>query len=172
MSEATRQFQSVDEFAAHLQQLRMQRLTRKQATAGAGHKRQTLTPRQRGLILQKTGGRCHICGGPIAADWVADHVLAHAHGGEHTDTNYLPAHPICNRSRWFYDTEEFQWILKLGVFLRTQLEEERDPLALSLAERFVEHQQKNAMRRKVSLCSTGGRPPGPTPPKPSGSNPK
>jgi len=28
--------------------------------------------------------------------WEADHVYSHCLGGQHTISNYLPAHPICN----------------------------------------------------------------------------
>ncbi len=51
-------------------------------------------------------------------------MFSHSLGGRHEADNYLPAHSICNNYRWFYGTEEFQWILKLGVWLRTQIEKE------------------------------------------------
>jgi len=53
---------------------------------------------------------------------VADHVLPHASGGKHKIDNYLAAHGFCNLKRWMYSPEEFQLILKLGVWARKQLE--------------------------------------------------
>lgn len=149
MAEANTLFQDAEKFAAHLRVLREERLKRKLEIRSPEQKRQSLTPTQRSAVLTKTAGRCHICGGYINGEWATDHVLAHAQGGEHTVDNYLPAHAICNRARWFYGTEEFQWILKLGVWLRTQIEEENDSLALALAERFVKHEiRRNARRKK------------------------
>jgi len=99
--------------------------------------------------LSKTAGRCHICGGKIHEDetWQADHVLAHAHGGEHSVENFLAAHAICNNYRWHYGAEEFQWILKLGVWTRTLIEK-RDRLAMALAERFVKYERYRITRHK------------------------
>lgn len=81
-----------------------------------------LTTTQRNEVLKKTAGRCHICGGEIHGPWCADHVFAHSAGGAHAADNYLPAHGLCNNYRWDYLPEEFQLILKLGVWARTQVE--------------------------------------------------
>jgi hypothetical protein len=45
-------------------------------------------------------------------------------GGAHSVDNFLPAHALCNNYRWDYSAEEFQYILKLGVWIRTQIEQE------------------------------------------------
>ena len=87
-----------------------------------GTPRRQLTKSERAQILEKTGNRCHNCGGDIQSRWQADHVLAHSSGGRHSVENYLPAHRLCNNYRWDYSSEEFQWILKLGVWARTQIE--------------------------------------------------
>ena len=138
--------QNASRFAARLKRLR--ELRRQGQTAGVT-RRQALTKVQRDLILNKTGGRCHICGGKIKKDdnWQADHVLAHSHGGKHSVENYLAAHFICNNYRWHYGAEEFQWILKLGVWMRTLIEK-RDSLAMALAERFVKYEQYRITRQK------------------------
>jgi 5-methylcytosine-specific restriction endonuclease McrA len=120
---ADRIFPDVDSFAAHLRALRAQRASRVVSARVARRRRATLTRADRDAVLRKTGGRCHICGGAIeGSDWEADHVLAHSTGGTHAADNYLPAHSLCNNYRWDYSAEEFQWILKLGVWLRTQME--------------------------------------------------
>lgn len=147
MPEVHALFQSSKEFATHLQLLRQERRKRKFEIRAKGLKRRALTPKERQIVLSKTGGRCHICGGHIVDDWAADHVFAHSQGGEHSVDNYLPAHGICNNYRWFYGTEEFQWILKLGVWFRTKIENEH-PLALRLAEKFMRYEAQRDSRRR------------------------
>src|SRR5688572_20269673 len=141
--------QSTNRFANRLKLLREQR--RQGKIAGSTNTRQALTKEQRNLILSKTGGRCHICGGKIkkGENWQADHVLAHAHGGKHSIENYLAAHSICNNYRWHYGSEEFQWIMKLGVWIRTLIEK-RDNLAMTLAERFIKYEQHRITRQKTN----------------------
>lgn len=103
----------------------------------------------RQIILEKTKSRCHICGGLIAAEdsWQADHVFPYAHGGEDSVDNYLPAHTNCNNYRRSFSSEEFQWIMKLGVWFRTQIELE-DNKALELAEKFIKHEVRRHSRRR------------------------
>jgi hypothetical protein len=78
--------------------------------------RQALTHGNRAIVLAKTAGRCHLCGGHVAERWTADHVLAHSGGGRHAVDNYLPAHALCIGYRWSYLPEEFQWALKISVW--------------------------------------------------------
>ena len=139
--------QSTRRFANRLKLRREQR--RQGKIAGSTKRRQALTNEQRDLILSKTGGRCHICGGKIkkGENWQADHVLAHAQGGKHSIENYLAAHSICNNYRWHYGSEEFQWIMKLGIWIRTLIEK-RDNLALALAERFIKYERHRITRQK------------------------
>lgn len=49
-------------------------------------------------------------------------MLAHSGVVAHRLDNYLPAHTLCNNYRWNYGCEEFQLILKLGVWPRAQIE--------------------------------------------------
>ena len=154
-------FPNVPDFSAHLRTLREKRLKNK---AEGRNNRKSLSAKQRIIIFKKTAGRCHICGGELTGKWVADHVYAYTYGGEHTLENYLPAHQICNRSKWFYGTEEFQWILKMGIYFRTQLEEIGNPYAVSLAQLFLEHEAHRESRRKnqpsnVSLPNTSSESP-------------
>jgi 5-methylcytosine-specific restriction endonuclease McrA len=139
-------FESTHEFVARLRSLRQMRSDRKLQLRG--HLvRKPLSRTERDQIFIKTAGRCHICGGLIEGGWEADHVFSHSLGGQHEADNYLPAHPICNNYRWFYGTEEFQWILKLGVWLRTQIERETT-LGQLTAKAFCSHDRVRAGRRK------------------------
>lgn len=139
-------FESDSSFSAHLHSLRQQRRDRK-LELGGRVSRKGLTLAERDQVFIKTGGRCHICGGRIEGAWEADHVFSHSLGGEHAVGNYLPAHPVCNNYRWFYGAEEFQWILKLGVWLRTQIERQT-PLGRIAAKAFCSHERTRISRRK------------------------
>jgi 5-methylcytosine-specific restriction endonuclease McrA len=146
MTQATRVFETPEQFAAHLRALREKRREQKITVRATGVKRRSLKPIQRDTVLAKTGSRCHICGGKIEGmEWSADHVFAHSQGGQHVLDNYLPAHSLCNNYRWFYGAEEFQWILKLGVWLRTLLEREK-PLSMTLSNHFLKYERRRDSR--------------------------
>jgi hypothetical protein len=142
-------FKSADDFSSHLYKLRKERRIHKREVDKRKPKRVSLSSRQRHVILAKTASRCHICGGLIKdrEKGDADHVFAHAQGGVHSMDNYLPAHSLCNNYRWNYSAEELQWVLKLGVWLRTLIIRRKD-LALELAQRFVKHEMSRDQRRK------------------------
>jgi hypothetical protein len=104
---------------------------------------------QRDRILAKTNGRCHLCGGAILSDqrWNADHVLAHGRGGNEDEANYLPAHGLCNNYRWDYLPEEFQLILKLGVWARETIKNDSG-LGGSMSKAFLKKESVRIARRK------------------------
>ena len=111
-------------------------------------RRQSLSGKDRATVLAKTAGRCHLCGGVVVARWTADHVLAHAGGGHHAVDNYLPAHSLCNGYRWAYTPEEFQWVLKIGVWARRQMET-NTALGEAMLGGFFDYDQKRERRRRV-----------------------
>jgi len=112
--------------------------------------RQVLNTTERKEILSKTDGHCHICGGLITGQWAADHVKHHSRGGIHKIDNYLPAHSVCNSCRWDYFPEEFQIIMKLGVWSRKQIRDKTE-LGLKLAEGFIKHEKIRLKRRKNNI---------------------
>ena len=138
---------NLDNLADILHQLRLDRRRRKAELNPPKGTRKTLTPAERKLILAKTNKRCHICGGEINGKWQADHVLAHSGGGEHAIDNYLPAHHLCNNYRWDYSAEEFQYILKIGVWARTQIEKQTQ-LGQDMGEKYLAHEHRREKRRK------------------------
>jgi hypothetical protein len=81
------------------------------------------------------------------ATWNADHVLAHSSGGPHSLDNYLPAHMLCNQYRWDYSPDEFQQILKIGVWTRTQIER-KTTVGKLVARCYLSHEAARAKRRK------------------------
>jgi 5-methylcytosine-specific restriction endonuclease McrA len=145
---ADKVFSDVKSFAAELRELHAKRRSKVIGDRTGRVRRTALTRAGRSELLRKTGGRCHICGGKIDGDdWEADHVLAHGTGGVHAVDNYLPAHSLCNNYRWHYDAEEFQWILKIGVWARTQIEKETT-LGKKVGGQFCEYDKRRAGRRK------------------------
>jgi hypothetical protein len=136
-----------DEFSDLLGALHATRNKRQQAFGATKRIRQMLSAAERREILAKTAGRCHICGGAIEGAWQADHVLAHSGGGGHIADNYLPAHALCNNYRWDYSSEEFQHILKLGVWIRTQIER-RSAIGRAVAAAYLGYDTARAKRRR------------------------
>lgn len=138
---------NVDELAETLRVLHEAREDAKSETKTRSRPRRALHTSDRQRVLEKTGRRCHICGGRIEGRWHADHVLAYSGGGEHSVDNYLPAHELCNNYRWDYSAQEFQYILKLGVWTRTQIEKQTR-VGREVAEGFLRHEQSRERRRK------------------------
>ena len=145
---ATDSFQSASDFVERLRSLRQLRRDHKLELLNQVFNRQSLSGREREDILAKTDSRCHICGGPIEDNtWEADHVVSHPPGGQQSIDDYLPAHSICSGYRRLYEPEEFQWILKLGVWLRTQIEIEAE-LGQRAARAFCKYDCVRAFRCK------------------------
>lgn len=155
----TRTTESADlvELRQRLVELRAQRRQRKLANRSANRPRTSLTKSERAEVLAKTGGHCHICGGDIGTErWQADHVLAYSGGGSHRLENYLPAHAVCNNYRWDYLPEEFQLVMKLGIFVKTQIER-GTVLGRAVGLAFTAYERRRMGRRKSRLCDTGKR---------------
>lgn len=112
--------------------------------------RRALNAEARGTVFAKTGGRCHICGGLLDPKrWKADHVRSHSSGGPHCPENYLPAHRLCNGYRWDYSPEEFQWILKIGVWARTRMRRSESHLDSEMLNAFFNYEVRRQKRRRV-----------------------
>ncbi len=111
--------------------------------------RRALSHEERTTILSKTGGRCHICGGTIDPEryWEADHVLRHGAGGGGELGNYLATHGLCNMYRWDHLPKEMQWILKIGVWARKQMESESD-LGGRILNDFCEYEKRREGRKR------------------------
>jgi hypothetical protein len=137
--------QSSDELSQRLGTLHADRKNRKSLPRAAS--RQSLTREQRTTVLRKTDGCCHLCGGEITeSEFAVSHVVAHAAGGQALTDNYLAAHGTCNGSRWFYSPEEIQWILKMGVWARKQMED-RTPIGMTMLEPFYQREKATRGRR-------------------------
>ena len=136
-----------EELAEHLKRLRNQREDLKAENKSSARRRKTLSDTERQQVLEKTGNRCHVCGGTIDGAWEADHVLAHSGGGKHSVDNYLPAHHVCNNYRWDYLPQEFQEILRMGVWLRSQIEKQSS-IGKRAGDAFVRYEKRRIARRR------------------------
>ncbi|WP_018613223.1 HNH endonuclease [Segetibacter koreensis] len=107
-----------------------------------------LTKEERKIIHAKTGGKCHVCGKDVLVDkFEADHVKSHSSGGTSLTDNFLPTCRTCNNYRWHYLPEEFQWILKLGIWARTQIANDT-ALGKQMSSTFIEREKIREARRR------------------------
>lgn len=140
---------TAEDLADRLRTLRAMRRQQNANQRQQNGRRGSLKAAERKAILEKTDHRCHICGGKIPSDdqWHADHVLAHSGGGRHSVDNYLPADALCNNYRWNYLAEEFQYILKLGVWAANEIRSTRE-IGKEIAAGFIkkEHQRRGRQR--------------------------
>jgi len=106
-----------------------------------------LSKTDRVLIHQKTDGKCHICGINLSVDkYEADHIKSHSKEGADTIENFLPSCKTCNNYRWDYLPTELQWILKIGVWARTEIEN-NTATGFLIAKKFTDHEHSREKRR-------------------------
>ena len=110
-------------------------------------RRKTLTPKQRRLVSEKTGGLCHICGGELDERWAADHVRPFAKGGDNSIENFLPACYTCNRLKWHRSPEVIRFIMQLGIYAKKEIEKD-SILGRKLADLFRKKEETNKSRRR------------------------
>ena len=90
---------SAELLASRLCNLRHERRQRQARLPENPVRRQGPSVGDRAIVLAKTEGRCHLCGGQVVDRWTADDVLAHSDSGPQAIDNYLPAHGLCNGYR-------------------------------------------------------------------------
>src|SRR5262245_23353097 len=131
--------------------LRKLRAARRRRHVGVRRQRRgNLTPSEQTEVLEKTGYRCHICGGRVGAGWRADHVFSHSSGGAHSVRNYLAAHAVCNGYRWDYSPQESQWIMKIGIWARLHMEK-ASQLGQEMLRAFHSYETRRAKRIKRAV---------------------
>jgi 5-methylcytosine-specific restriction endonuclease McrA len=114
-----------------------------------------LTKEERKIIHAKTGGKCHVCGQEVSVDkFEADHVKSYSSGGTSVTDNFLPACRTCNNYRWHYLPDEFKWILKLGVWARTEIAKETE-IGKQMVSVFVGREKIREARRRNPRISAG-----------------
>jgi 5-methylcytosine-specific restriction endonuclease McrA len=155
---------SPDDLTKRLQKLHEDRRTeqgRRKTEEKEEERRHHLNPYERKQVWDKTAGHCHLCGGDmnqqsdgelpeeqeILPHFVVDHVVPYASGGSDSIKNFLPAHGLCNGCRWFYSPEEFQWVLRMGVWARKQMEDATE-IGRKMREPFLANEVEVRERRK------------------------
>jgi 5-methylcytosine-specific restriction endonuclease McrA len=137
-------------FAKELKKLHVHRRKKIRRLRPKRIPRSSLSAANRRKVLEKTAGRCHICGGSLDGDkWHADHILAYASGGAQSLDNYLPTHSTCNSYRRCFSAVEFQWVLKLGVWLRGEIARETT-IGREASHKFCRHHRRLEGRRVAS----------------------
>ena len=145
--------------AAFVKKLRRQHLVRNKRPKVKP--RQALTAEQRKMVRDKTGSRCHLCGGKIRpGEEVFDHLLAHARGGKRDPANFLVAHAACNALRRDRGPDEFQFMLRIGMWARTQMEKQK-PIGQDMVAEFLAYEQANIDRRRKKLAARKAGEPAP-----------
>ena len=140
--------ENVDILTDEFKQLYQNRLFSIQKFKNDSKKNISLTSKQREIIFNKTGGLCHVCGTKLdLTAFDADHVIPHSLGGENITDNYLPSCSHCNGYRWNYSPEEIQWIFKLGVWLKTKIQD-RKSIGLNVAHEFLQEEIIRESKRK------------------------
>ncbi len=117
-------------------------------------KRRSPSRMQRQKIWQKTGGSCHICGGPLPNRWVADHVKPVAEGGDSNIANFLPACPDCNRLKWHRTPDDIRYVLKLGIYCSQEVFR-NSALGREIKQMFDKKSANARKRRKDSEGPAG-----------------
>lgn len=62
-------------------------------------------PIELAVVVERDGGICHLCGGPVEGEWPSpsspsrDHIVPLIDGGDHTYANVRLAHLGCNSRR-------------------------------------------------------------------------
>jgi len=92
--------------------------------AASAQKRRAPTRKKRDLIFEKTGGNCHVCGGPAGEGWHADHVVPHKRGGTSKLSNLLPSCRECNGLRSAGKPGGIRESFRIGVYARRHMKNE------------------------------------------------
>lgn len=121
-------------------------------------KHKSLPSAVRKRIWNKTGGRCHVCGGPLGPKWEADHIRPRARSGMDIESNYLPACGVCNATRWHRSSKVIRRMLKLGMYLLPEIRRNSNLGKAALAY-YKTRRRKNKARATCSsvYCNKEGR---------------
>jgi len=121
-------------------------------------RRRAFSGEEREIVLAKTARHCHLCGGGAREnsdgelteerEFVLDHSVPFASNGKDSLDNLLAAHGLCNGCRWFYSPEEFQWILRMGIWARKQMEDGKTNIGVNMRKPFLENEEAVRKRRK------------------------
>lgn len=98
------------------------------------------------LVFEKTSGFCHICGEELDDKKIS---ISTPFNKSDSVENSLPACQSCKRLFGNHLSEEINWIIKIGMWARTQIEFETD-IGLEIATELIESEKDREQRRKES----------------------
>ena len=131
--------------SAEFRRLYSKRISTKNSTVKI--KKKNLQVGDKVEILKKTGNCCHVCGQELnLSNFQADHIVPQSTGGDSEIENYIAACKLCNSYRWGYLPEEIRWVMKVGVWAKTQIEFETE-LGKNISESFIEYEKTREQRR-------------------------
>ncbi len=134
---------SSDNLSAELRRLYGIRVSKK-----IKNERPNLSSKFKKEVLKKSHNRCHICGDNIDYDnFQVDHITPFSLGGENNIENFIASCSFCNNYKWNYLPEEIKWILKIGVWAKTQIEFETE-IGKSISNEFINYEKLRENRRK------------------------
>jgi len=96
-------------------------------------------------VFAKTNGTCHICGCDLEKDKFS---ITSSFGKENSVENSLPACQSCKRIYDNYLPSEIKWILKIGLWAKTQIEYETE-IGKNIATEIIEQEKEGERRRKT-----------------------
>ena len=119
-------------------------------------RRKLISLKEKKIVFQKTGGRCHICAKRLKFDaksgeigrWQVDHILPKKRGGKDSLNNYLPICVKCNRLRWCFGPRTIKKHLNMGV-IACRLVKNKTHLGKELHKIHLQNRLANKKRRKI-----------------------
>jgi hypothetical protein len=107
-------------------------------------KSKTLKKSEKEEVFKKTKGLCHICGIDLQEEKFS---ITNSFGKETSFETSLPACQSCKRIYDNYLPSEIKWILKIGLWAKTQIEYETE-IGKDIAIEIVEQEKDREKRRK------------------------
>lgn len=104
----------------------------------------TLKKSEKTLIYEKTSGTCHICGCELSDKKFS---LTSSIKKEVSVENSMPACQSCKRLYDNYMPSEIKWIIKIGMWARTQIEFETE-IGQEIAIELIVSEKERELRKK------------------------
>lgn len=132
-----------DFFSAELRRLNNKRSEKKEKNSTS----KNIKKSEKELVFKKTNGSCHVCGCKLEQEKFS---ITSSLGKENSIENSLPACQSCKRIFDNYLPSEIKWILKIGLWAKTQIEYETEigkDIAIEIIEQEKDRENKKKTKR-------------------------